>query len=182
MKAAKSFDVPSDRELIQIVDEALDASARKSGAWLACRPGCNQCCYGPFEITQLDAQRLRLGLAALEANDPQRAARVRLAARSSCLADPESDDPCPALDPESGNCDLYSARPITCRAFGPPVRCDSGVVGICELCFDGASDEVINDCIVELDPDGLESVLIEELAQATGLRGMTTVARCLADA
>ena len=170
----------SDRELIQIVDAALEESARKSGAWLACRPRCNQCCYGPFEITQLDAQRLRLGLAALEESDPKRATRVRETARSAALADPDADDPCPALDPRSGRCDLYSARPITCRAFGPPVRCDSGVVGICELCFDGASDDVVSACIVDLDPDGVESVLIEELAQATGLREMTTVARCLA--
>jgi Fe-S-cluster containining protein len=170
--------VPSDRDLIQIVDAALGENARKSGPWLACRPGCDQCCYGPFEISQLDAQRLRDGLTDLEQSDPSRAARVLTRVQAAHLSIPADDDPCPALDPESRTCDLYSARPITCRAFGPPVQCDSGV-GICELCFVGASDAVIASCIVEIDPDGLESALIEELAQSTGLREMTTVARCL---
>jgi Fe-S-cluster containining protein len=170
--------VPSDRELIQIVDTALAENALKSGSWLACRPGCDQCCYGPFEISQLDAQRLRQGFTDLEQTDPSRAARVLSRVRAANLADPAADDACPVLDPESRTCDLYSARPITCRAFGPPVQCESGV-GICELCFIGASDAVIAACIVDIDPDDLESTLIEELAQSTGLLEMTTVARCL---
>src|ERR1039458_2452779 len=29
---------------------------------------------------------------------------------------------CPALDPDALTCDLYEARPITCRIFGPAVR------------------------------------------------------------
>ena len=57
------------------------------------------------------------------------------------VANFSDDDPCPALDPETGTCDLYASRPITCRCFGPPVRCDSGALGICELCFDGASEK-----------------------------------------
>ena len=172
--------VPTDRELIQVVDRALEEAARKSGSWLVCRPGCNQCCYGPFEITQLDAQRLQRGFGELEKSDPERAARLRDRAEAANQSHPGDDDPCPALNPESGTCDLYSSRPITCRSFGPPVRCDSGVVGICELCFVGASDEEISACIVDLDPSGLESLLIEELAQRTGIREMTTVARSLA--
>jgi len=116
----------------------------------------------------------------LEKREPARAARVRDRVRTADLADLQDDDPCPALDPESGLCDLYAARPITCRTFGPPVRCDSGVVGVCELCFIGASDDIIRDCIVDPDPDDLESALIEELAQATGARETTTVARALA--
>src|SRR5437868_6881996 len=126
-----------DRELIQIVDAALAEAARKSGAWLVCRLGCTQCCIGPFAISQLDALRLRRGLAELEAFDSERACRVRERAhksieRISCqypgdtvarlLAEDDSgladDEPCPALDPETGGCDLYAARPITCRTFG----------------------------------------------------------------
>src|ERR1700680_2028104 len=49
----------SDFELVQIVDRALAEAARRSGSWLFCRPGCTQCCYGPFEISQLEAYRLR---------------------------------------------------------------------------------------------------------------------------
>ena len=58
-----------DQALIQIVDAALAEAARKSGPWLVCRPGCTGCCMGPFPITQLDARRLREGLAELESRD-----------------------------------------------------------------------------------------------------------------
>jgi Fe-S-cluster containining protein len=194
-----------DLVLIESVDWALAEAARKSGAWLVCRPGCTQCCMGPFPITQLDARRLRRGLNELEGHNPERAARMRSRAREatariapffpgdpatgllaedgageerfSALAD---DEPCPALDPETGLCDLYSARPITCRTFGPPVRCGSEAVGICELCFEGASDAEIAACEVEIDPAGLESALLAELEQTTGARGQTIVAFVLA--
>jgi len=194
-----------DRTLIQIVDAALGEAARKSGAWLVCRVGCTQCCIGPFPIGQLDARRLQSGLADLEARDPARAAGVRARARESVArissgfpGDPATgildeseeaeerfasfadDEPCPALDPETGACDLYAARPITCRAFGPPVRCGSDAVGVCELCFVGASDDEIAACEVEADVEGLESALLTELEETTGARGQTIVAFALA--
>ncbi len=199
-----------DNELIQIMDSALAETARKSGEWLVCRPGCTQCCVGPFAINQLDVARLRQGLAELEGSDPQRTARVRERAKESVarltqlpggfpgdaitgileegedgarrfdqfteLADSE---PCPVLDPETGTCDLYSARPMTCRVFGPPVRSGGGL-GVCELCFHGASDEEIAACEMPVDPDGLEAALLQELEQTSGLRGETIIAFCLA--
>src|SRR5262245_474468 len=125
----------------------MTEAARKSGAWLACRPGCASCCIGLFPITQLDALRLRQGLTHLAATDPERAERVRqraqLAAAEIARAFPGAtvntildgnfadDDPCPALDPATQTCDLYSSRPVTCRTFGPPVRCGSESVGVC---------------------------------------------------
>ncbi len=165
-----------DRDLIQIVDTALAEATRRSGVWLVCKPGCMQCCIGPFEISQLDARRLRAGLAELDSLDPARAARVRSRAREHAGGD---DDLCPALDPEAGTCDLYAARPITCRAFGPPMRCGDEAIGICELCFEGATDTEIAACETDVDPDGLEAVLIEELESATGSRGPTSVALAL---
>jgi Fe-S-cluster containining protein len=171
----------SDVELVQIVDAALAEATRRSGSWLVCRPGCTQCCYGPFEITQLDRNRLRQGLAELEIHDPLRASAVRDRARQAArITSFSDDDACPALDPETGACDLYASRPITCRCFGPPVLCDSGAVGVCELCFDGTSDEEISRCLVDFDPGGLEPVLIDALERATGVRGMTTVVLSLA--
>jgi Fe-S-cluster containining protein len=189
-----------DAALIQIVDAALAVAAQKSGPWLVCRLGCTQCCMGPFAITQLDARRLRRGLAELESHDPARAARVRQRARQAAvrmahdfpgdpvtglLAEAEfpdsmDEDPCPALDPETGGCDLYASRPITCRTFGPPVRCGEEAVGICELCFHGASDTEIAACEVQSDPDRVELRLLEELEQLTSARGETIVAFALA--
>jgi Fe-S-cluster containining protein len=173
--------MPSDHTLIQIIDAALAEAARLSGPWLLCRPGCAQCCLGEFPITQLDAARLRRGLGELETRDPERAARVsqRTADAVASHAPMADDDPCPALDPETGTCDLYAARPITCRTFGPPVRCESGDLGVCELCFDGASDAEISACEVDFDPQGLEPVLLRELEARTGVRGETTVAAAL---
>jgi Fe-S-cluster containining protein len=193
-----------DQELVQIVDTALADTARRSGKWLACRPGCTQCCVGVFAISQLDAVRLREGLTNLEERAPERGARVRQRARDavSRLArefpgDPTSgllhegdeperrfaefadDEPCPALDPETGLCELYESRPMTCRVFGPPVRSEDGL-GVCELCFRGATDEEIAACEMTPDPDDLESAVVEELENATGVRGQTIVAFCLA--
>src|SRR5437763_1015428 len=122
--------MPGDAELIQIVDAALAEAVRKSGTWIACRPGCAECCIGPFAITERDAMRPRRGLADLESRDPERAARVRRRAAESrerlsreypgdtvprVLADDNASDEelCPALDPEARTCDLYESRPIT---------------------------------------------------------------------
>jgi Fe-S-cluster containining protein len=193
--------------LVQIVDAALAEAARKSGAWLVCRPGCCQCCIGAFPISQLDAQRLRQGLAELESRDAPRALRVRRRARdymarfwsdfpgepaTGILEEGEDaeerfaafadEEPCPALDPEAGICDLYAARPMTCRIFGPPVRHGADAVGVCELCFQGATDEQIAACEVAVDPDNLESRLLTELERSTGARGETIVAFALAGA
>ena len=194
-----------DRALIQIVDAALAEAARRSGPWLVCRVGCTECCMGPFAITPLDARRLRRGLGELEAREPERAAQVRERARAyiartaaafpgnpvtGLLAEDETgddrfagfpdDEPCPALDPSTGACDLYDSRPITCRTFGPPARCGSESLGVCELCYHGASDEEIAACAVEPDPEGAESTLLDEWEKIAGVRGQTIVAFPLA--
>jgi len=199
-----SFSPQRDQALVQIVDLALADAARRSGKWLACRPGCTQCCVGVFAINQLDAERLRQGLGILEESAPERATRVRQRARDAVsrlskdfpgdpntgllhegeeaerrFAEFANDEPCPALDPETGLCELYEARPMTCRVFGPPVRSEDGI-GVCELCFQGATDEEIAACEMNADPEDLESTLVEELEKATGARGQTIVAFCLA--
>ena len=189
--------VASDRELIQIVDAAMAEAARLSGAWVVCQPGCAECCRGPFPITQLDARRLRDGLAQLERRDPERAASVRRRSRESVarMADYPGDlttgildedeeaeerfaalpdeEYCPALDPATLTCDLYEARPITCRIFGPAVRSGGDVLGVCELNYHGATDEQIAACQVQVDPDGLEDELLK------GRREQTIVAFAL---
>jgi Fe-S-cluster containining protein len=168
-----------DRALIRIVDAALAEASRVSGTRLACRAGCTECCMGPFPITQLDARRLRRGLTELEASDPRRAGNVRERARIAALASEDGDEPCPALDRATGLCDLYAARPVTCRVFGPPMRVSDGPVGLCELCFQGASEEEIAACATEIPAGPLEAELLRDLDAATGLRGDTTVAQAL---
>ena len=72
-----------DTQLVQILDAALADTARRSGDWLVCKPGCTQCCVGVFAIHQLDAARLQQGLEELTASDPERARSVRERARRS---------------------------------------------------------------------------------------------------
>ena len=55
---------------------------------------------------------------------------------------PEADAAWPVLDPATGGCELYAARPLTCRIFGPPVETESGI-GVCELPYEGASEAEI---------------------------------------
>lgn len=181
----------SDHRLLRIVDEALSEAARRAGEHLACRPGCTECCHGPFPINELDARRLREGLAELAAHDPGRAAAVRRRAeaqlpllREGFPGAPETgalaeDDepyftrhghlPCPALDPEAGRCDLYAWRPLTCRTFGPPVRIGEADLPPCRLCFVGAAPETVEACRVEPDPDGLEDRLLDRLGDGETL-------------
>jgi Fe-S-cluster containining protein len=199
------FPSSGDKKLIQIVDSALADTARKSGEWLVCRPGCTQCCIGAFAINQLDALRLRRGLDQLERHAPQRARAVRQRAREAVarlahefpgdpvtgildkgeaaderFADFANDEPCPALDPETGNCELYESRPMTCRVFGPPVRSQDGL-GVCELCYHGATPAEIAACEMNPDPDDLESTLLQEVEKSIGGRGNTIIAFSLAE-
>ncbi len=194
---------PTDRKLIQIVDMALAEAARKSGDWLVCRPACTQCCVGVFAINQLDAARLRRGMAELEKRDPERAKAVRHRAQKSLrrlakdfpgnlktgvlnesdearelFEDFGNDEVCPVLDPTTGLCELYEYRPMTCRVFGPPVRSEDGL-GVCELCYHGATDDEIAACEMKPDPDDLESSLLRKLEKASGARGETIVAFCV---
>ena len=198
------FPASGDQKLIQIVDASLAQATRKSGTWLVCKRGCTQCCIGAFAINQLDAVRLQRGLSRLAVKDPERAHAIRQRARQSVarlssefpgdlktgILDGSAeaaqrfesfanDEPCPVLDPETGLCELYESRPMTCRVFGPPVPSEDGLA-VCELCYQGASDEQIAACQMNPDPDDLETSLLERVEKRTGRRGDTIIAFCLA--
>jgi len=201
--------------LIQIVDTALLSATQLSGPHLACRPGCTQCCYGVFPISQQDAARLREALQSLEQSDPEKSQRIKERAAASRVhlnphfpGDPiagildedyESSplfadeiltefreslgdtEPCPVLDPTTGTCDLYEARPIVCRTFGPPMRTADGDLATCELCYIHATTEEIAAC--ELDPTipAQEAASNEAFNTAHDLHGETIVAYALSE-
>jgi Fe-S-cluster containining protein len=158
-------------DLIQIADAALADAYTRAGHWMTCHPGCHQCCIGVFPISPADATRLRL---ALELADPATASRIRTraAAARECLTpsfpgnpatgelftephheaafeDFANDEPCPVLDPATGTCDLYAARPLPCRTFGPPMPNDEGGLAVCELCFVDAPPDEVARCAVD---------------------------------
>jgi Fe-S-cluster containining protein len=196
-----------DGRFLATLDEALRASARSAGAWLACRPGCTKCCIGPFPVTRLDAWRLRRALGDLARRDAAGAASLLRRARESAALlasgfpgdiatgelsdDIEAEDrffkrhesvPCPVLDPDSGLCVLYEARPVSCRTFGPPVRSGSVDLAPCDLCFGGATGDEIERCRVEPDPAGVEASLISILTGEGGDARETLIACALRDA
>ena len=189
--------VQIDRQLLSSIADSMSESKRKSGDWIVCQPGCMQCCLGPFAITQLDAMRLRNGLAAVVSAVANRI-RQRAAAYVEAIAPeypgdpatgelfdedrlPESMDPvpCPVLDPQTGRCDLYDWRPIKCRVFGPATCTSDGAIAACELCYVGATQEDFEHCAVEVDPDGIESDLLTRLS-TQGYSGTTIVAYAIA--
>lgn len=192
-----------DQELVQIVDAAFADAARRAGEWLVCRQGCTQCCHGAFAINELDASWLAAGMEILRRQNPSLATEIERRAtawmiehRPAFPGDRETgrlgtsdadrgrfeeyadDAACPALDPATGCCDVYSWRPMTCRIFGPPVRSmnAAGLEGLahCELCFGGASPEQVEACEMQVPQDLEKDLLIE-----TGTADETLVAFAL---
>jgi Fe-S-cluster containining protein len=180
-----------EAELIQIVDASLADATRRAGDFLACRLGCTQCCHGAFAINALDVARLRIGMEELHTSNPALAEEIEHRTRAwldehgqkfpgdqetgwlgtspeerEHFEDFANDAACPALDPTTGRCDVYTWRPMTCRVFGPPVRAtgDDGSEGLghCELCFIGATPEQVAACQMPV-PHAFESELLSEL-------------------
>jgi Fe-S-cluster containining protein len=183
-------------QLVQIVDAAMAEANARSGAHLACYPGCAVCCFGPFPITQLDAGRLQRGLLQLETTDPETAREIRERAANAIrqlshdfpgnaesgtlhLAPEEegafaaqySDLACPALSPQSGMCLLYEHRPIACRTYGPPLLLNGEKLPPCPLCFKRASSEEVEDARVSLEiPNESDDVDVPRTLIAFALR------------
>lgn len=200
-----------DTQLLQIVDAAFEDSARRGGEHLVCHPGCTQCCHGAFAINPLDTLRLRTAMTELALTDPEQAAAIEGRARrylaefgpsfpgdqatgilgeseeaQTAFEDFANDAPCPVLNPDTGLCDLYAARPMTCRVFGPPVRVQSAPdetseegFAICELCFINATVEEI--AIAEMIvPHAEEQSVLEALQhEQPSIAGNTIIAYCL---
>ncbi len=143
-------------------------------------------------------------MAELERKDPELAARIRTRASATVarlspdfpgdpatgiLAEAETDEdskrwddfandvPCPALHPENGTCEIYEYRPVLCRTFGPPVKSDENEKDliVCDLCFNGATDNQVEACEMHPDPGDLEAELLKEL-EGTGATGETIIA------
>jgi Fe-S-cluster containining protein len=183
--------------LLTQIDAALASATDRSGPWLACRPGCHQCCVGVFPISPLDAETLRTALStaetALAARILDRAAASRARLTPNFPGDPTTgqlftephheeafedfanDEPCPVLDPATGTCDLYAARPVPCRTFGPPVRDADGDLTVCELCFIDAPAEEAARCELDQSWRTLEDTEITAATTRTHFEGPTLI-------
>lgn len=187
-----------DTELVQIMDASLAEAAHRAGEWLACRPGCTQCCHGAFAINALDTLRLRSGMDELRTADPSTAEAIEARAHAwlsehlpafpgnpatgilgtsdadqASFDDFANETACPALDPATGLCSVYAWRPMTCRVFGPPTRAGDALA-CCDLCFVGANEAEVAACEMPV-PHALEARLVAATAQ----EGETVVAFAL---
>ena len=203
--SSMSLLVWTDAGFLASLDAAFADSARRSGEHLLCGPGCNQCCTGIFAISALDELRLQAGFTALAAEDAARAERIRERVLEVCArlaagypGDPETgalwqdeasqepfeefanEETCPVLDPSTGTCDLYSARPVTCRVFGPPVRQEDGL-GVCDLCFQHAVEAEVAAAEMVLPPPEVEAALTAPLGGGTTTIAFALRRMCAAD-
>jgi Fe-S-cluster containining protein len=131
------------------VEQEFDRNRRLHRERIHCRPGCYECCHQLFQITEMEAVHISLGVRTL---DPQ--TRERLAGRSRAYLDARrklvtaTGEPeawgklpppgtrllCPAL--EDGVCRIYEHRPLICRKFGMPIyNPDRRQLYACELNF-----------------------------------------------
>ena len=192
-----------DRALLADVHRSLSQAETSLQGRLDYGRGCPRCCYGPFPINVLDARRLRQGLTALSAREPEQARAIVQRARRSAVrlgstfpgtagilgADDGAveaffkhfaAEPCPVLDQASGRCELYESRPLACRTFGPPVRIGDQDLPPCERCFTGSLEDERR-AIVDIDPEQREDAILDRL-EADGAHGETVIAFALADA
>ena len=190
-----------DARLLAGLDRDFAAVAALAGAELVCAPGCSECCHGPFPVTRLDVWRLRRGLRELERREPSRAARLRERARRAVeilndgypgdrqsgklVADGAALDafferhgalPCPALDPSTDRCELYTWRPVACRTYGPPLRFGDEAAPPCRLCFRQAGPALTERCRMEPDEAGREESLLRRLGVEPGAEWETLIA------
>jgi Fe-S-cluster containining protein len=86
-----------------------------------------------------------------------------------------NEEPCPALDPANGTCDLYASRPETCRVFGPPVAIGQGF-GVCELCFQKATAQEVAKAAIVLPAGELSDALDQAVIAAGESSGSTVIA------
>lgn len=185
-------------------DELLSSAADRAGRHLVCTPGCTACCIGIFDITALDADRLRRGLRQLLGVDPRAAQALVETARlqwsrlephfpgdsaKGVLEDDQrvrealfgsfSELPCALLD-ASGRCRLYAHRPLSCRSYGMPVRLGEVVLEPCPLNFTTAGPTEVEASTMVLDPDDLEGALLEAMSRGGKPAADTIVCAALA--
>lgn len=130
------------RRIVAAVEAEFERNRALHGARIHCGPGCTECCHHVFAITEIEANEIARGVAALPVESRavlrSRAAQYveRRLVRGDRLA-------CPVL--EDGKCSLYEHRPLLCRKFGMPLFNPDkpGRIFACELNF--ASGEEIHD-------------------------------------
>ena len=92
-----------------------------------CAKGCDSCCRRLAAEPALTAAEWALLRAALAALPAQRLGEIRQKMLALAAAQPSFPVVCPLLDPASGACPVYVARPVACRTYGFYVQRELGL-------------------------------------------------------
>src|SRR4051794_30791246 len=105
------------RDIADAVDAEFARNRNLHGDRIQCRPGCTDCCYHVFAISELEADRIA---SAIEKLNPETRTALMTRAREYLSRRLIRGDrvACPALD--NGRCSIYEVRPLLCRKFGMP--------------------------------------------------------------
>lgn len=167
--------------LVARVDELFNAVKERSGEAVTCHEGCSDCCHAVFDLSLVEAMYLNKRFQEdmdARADEPlrqqllanaDRAERGQVkVVRKAQKRQRAGDDPaeiladvaarrvrCPLLTAED-KCELYDARPITCRLYGVP-QAIGGQAHSCGLsgfepggAYPTVNVEKIQDALVEL--------------------------------
>jgi len=120
---------PTLEGVIELTERAMASTSRliagllaraPEGA-LACRPGCDHCCYQVVGVTAAEAFTIHAHVVRTRSADELERLRAHVAdlhARSRGLTSAErfsAQHPCPFL--EAGSCSIYEVRPLSCRGM-----------------------------------------------------------------
>jgi uncharacterized protein len=97
------------------VRQRTEEIASAPGDW-PCRKGCDECCRHLASVPRVSEAEWLPILAAIQALPSVIAGQVRQRIRDSAAM--SRPIVCPLLDRASGDCLVYEARPVACRAYG----------------------------------------------------------------
>jgi Fe-S-cluster containining protein len=127
--------------LVMKVESFVAQVGARRAADLACKRGCDACCHAWLSVSEVEAEQVQAGLAALS---PEQRARVRArgerelsheqqlahaeASAEHALESGELPSPRCAMLEDDGSCAIYAFRPLVCRTQGHALRYPSDFI------------------------------------------------------
>jgi Fe-S-cluster containining protein len=112
--------------LVEKVDAFTSALAERQRADMQCQAGCDGCCQVWLSVNQVEAERVRAGLALLSPSSRAEVAARGLREQARDAAGAETPR-CAMLEPD-GRCAIYEHRPLVCRTQGFALRYPKGFI------------------------------------------------------
>jgi Fe-S-cluster containining protein len=164
------------RDILAAVDAEFALNRALHGDRIRCGPGCTDCCYQIFPISEIEAEEVARGIAALsDESRRQVVSRARQYLERRLVRGERL--PCPALD--GGKCSIYEYRPLMCHKFGMPLfnPDQPDRIFACELNF--ANGEEIHDPDLIQIQTGIHEAWTQLKSEVEGTRERLTVAHAI---